>query len=184
VADLLAVVEIPKGSRNKYEYDPELGGFKLDRLLSSAAPYPADYGYIPDTLGGDGDVLDALICLTEPTFPGCLIPVRPLGMFKMRDEHGIDDKIICVPLSDPNWNAYEKLEDLPGLLRDEIEQFFSIYKDLEHKEVVVGGWCPRDAAVEEIEASRQRFRAAVRDREVGVYSGPGGKIPGRVRVKT
>jgi inorganic pyrophosphatase len=184
VADLLAVVEIPKGSRNKYEYDPELGGIRLDRLLSSAAPYPADYGYIPESLGLDGDALDALVCLTEPTFPGCLIEVRPVGMFKMRDEHGIDDKIICVPLSDPNWNSCEELDDLPALLRAEIEQFFSIYKDLENKEVVVGGWCPREAALEEIEASRVRFRDAVRDGEVGVYTGPGGKIPGRVRVKT
>jgi inorganic pyrophosphatase len=108
-APLIAVVEIPKGVRNKYEYDPELGGIKLDRLLMSAAPYPADYGYIPDTLGRDGDVLDALVCLTEPTFPGCLI--------KMRDEQGVDDKIICVPLADPNWNHYDELEDLPKLLR-------------------------------------------------------------------
>ena len=110
--ELIAVVEIPKGVRNKYEYDPELGGIKFDRLLMSAAPYPADYGYIPNTLGHDGDVLDALVCLTEPTFPGCLIPVKPVGLFKMRDEKGVDDKIICVPLADPNWNAMEALEDL------------------------------------------------------------------------
>jgi len=184
VADLLAVVEIPKGSRNKYEFDPELGGIKLDRLLSSAAPYPADYGFIPDSLGLDGDALDALVCLSEPTFPGCLIPVRPVGLFKMRDDHGIDDKIICVPLADPNWNEFEALDDLPALLRAEIEQFFSIYKDLEHKEVVVNGWCPREAAVEEIEAARKRFRDAVRDGEVDEYPAPGGKLPGRVRVKT
>jgi inorganic pyrophosphatase len=99
---LVAVIEIPKGGRNKYEYDPELGGIAFDRLLMSAAAYPADYGYIPDTLGCDGDVLDALVCLTEPTFPGCLIPVKPVAMFKMQDEQGVDDKIICVPLRDPN----------------------------------------------------------------------------------
>ena len=157
VADLLAVVEIPKGSRNKYEYDPVLGGIRLDRLLSSAAPYPADYGYIPDTLGGDGDVLDALVCLTEPTFPGCLIHVRPVGMFKMRDEHGMDDKIICVPLADPNWNAYDAIDQLPKLLREEINQFFTIYKDLEHKEVLVDGWCPREDAEREIAAARARY---------------------------
>jgi inorganic pyrophosphatase len=149
---LVAVVEIPKGGRNKYEYDRELGGIKFDRLLMSAASYPADYGYIPETLGRDGDELDVLVCLTEPTFPGCLIPVKPVGMFKMRDEKGIDDKIICVPLEDPNWNGYETLEDLPELLRLEIEQFFTIYK-----EVVVNGWCDVDAAVKEIEASRRRF---------------------------
>jgi inorganic pyrophosphatase len=176
--ELIAVVEIPKGVRNKYEYDPELGGIKLDRLLMSAAPYPADYGYIPDTLGRDGDVLDALVCLTEPTFPGCLIPVKPVGMFKMRDEKGVDDKIICVPLADPNWNHYDELEDLPELLRQEIEQFFSIYKDLEHKEVIVGGWCSREDALQEIDAARERFEREVRHGEVGEYRGPGGRLPG------
>jgi inorganic pyrophosphatase len=155
--DVIAVVEIPKGGRNKFEYDPELGGIKFDRLLMSAASYPTDYGYIRDTLGQDGDALDALVCLTEPTFPGCLIPVKPVGMFKMRDDKGIDDKIICVPLHDPYWNEYEELEDLPELLRNEIEQFFSIYKLLEDKEVMVNGWCPREAALAEIEASRERF---------------------------
>src|SRR4029077_15219671 len=116
----------------------------------SAATYPTDYGYIPDTLGKDGDALDALVCLTEPTFPGCLIPVKPVGMFKMRDEKGIDDKIICVPLHDPYWNRYERLEDLPLPLRQEIEQFFTIYKDLEGKEVEIQGWCALEAAEGEI----------------------------------
>lgn len=154
---VVAVVEIPKGTRNKYEYDAELGGIKFDRLLMSAANYPTDYGYIRDTLGNDGDELDALVCLTEPTFPGCLIPVKPVGMFKMRDEHGIDDKIICVPLEDPNWNHLEVLDDLPELLRAEIEQFFTIYKEIERKEVEVDGWRSREEAVEEIAASRRRF---------------------------
>lgn len=155
---LVCVVEIPKGGRNKYEYDPQLGGIKFDRLLMSAATYPTDYGYIRDTLGQDGDPLDALVCLQEPTFPGCLIPVKPLGMFRMRDEKGGDDKIICVPLHDPYWNIYEKLEDLPLLLRQEIEQFFSIYKDLEGKAVTVEGWCSVDEARAEIEAARMRAR--------------------------
>jgi inorganic pyrophosphatase len=161
-APLIAVVEIPKGVRNKYEYDPALGGIKFDRLLMTAATYPTDYGYIADTLGKDGDPLDALVCLTEPTFPGCLIPVKPVGMFKMRDEKGVDDKVICVPLADPNWNRYDRMEELPELLRLEIEQFFSIYKELEHKEVVVGGWCTSEDAVEEIAASRERFARAGR----------------------
>jgi inorganic pyrophosphatase len=165
---LIAVVEIPKGGRNKYEYDPELGGITFDRLLMSAAAYPADYGYIPDTLGCDGDVLDALVCLTEPTFPGCLIPVKPVAMFKMQDEKGIDDKIICVPLQDPNWNTHETLDDLPELLRKEIEQFFSIYKEIEEKDVVVDGWRPREEAIEEIEAARRRF----------------GEASGRTRIST
>jgi inorganic pyrophosphatase len=157
----VCVVEIPKGSRNKYEYDPELGGIKFDRLLASAATFPTDYGYIRDTLGLDGDPLDALVCLHEPTFPGCLIAVKPIGLFKMHDEKGADDKIICVPLRDPYWNHYEELDDLPLLLRQEIEQFFSIYKDLEPgKSVDVLGWRSRTEADEEIAVSRERHLAA------------------------
>jgi inorganic pyrophosphatase len=155
---LICVVEIPKGSRNKYEYDPELGGIVFDRLLMTAAVYPTDYGYLRDTLGLDGDPLDAMVCLTEPTFPGCLIPVKPVGLFKMRDEKGIDDKVICVPVSDPNWGGYDELDDLPELLRQEIEQFFSIYKDLEGKEVEVDGWRSRDEARHDIDAARRRYR--------------------------
>jgi inorganic pyrophosphatase len=147
----------------------------------SAASYPADYGYIPETLGCDGDMLDALVCLTEPTFPGCLIPVKPVGMFRMRDEKGMDDKIICVPLHDPNWNMHEDLDDLPELLRQEIEQFFSIYKELEHKEVVVNGWCPREQAVREIEESRERFARAVERDEIAEHRAPGGLAPRRHR---
>jgi inorganic pyrophosphatase len=177
-APLVAVVEIPKGVRNKYEYDPALGGIKFDRLLMTAATYPADYGYFPETLGKDGDPLDALVCLTEPTFPGCLIPVKPVGMFKMRDEKGVDDKIICVPLGDPNWNRYDRVEELPELLRQEIEQFFSIYKDLEHKEVVVGGWCSYEDALEEIAAAQDRFAREVQRGEAGEYRAPGGRVPG------
>ena len=151
------MVEIPKGGRNKYEYDPALGGIKFDRLLSTAASYPADYGFLRGTLGEDGDPLDALVCLSEPTFPGCLIPVKPLGLFRMRDEEGPDDKVICVPLGDPYWNVNQEIGDLPLLLRQEIEQFFSIYKDLEGKEVDIGGWATRAAADAEIAASRRRL---------------------------
>jgi inorganic pyrophosphatase len=157
---LVCVVEIPKGGRNKYEYDPQLGGIKFDRLLMSAATYPTDYGYLRGTLGLDGDPLDALVCLYEPTFPGCLIPVKPLGMFKMRDEKGIDDKVICVPLHDPYWNTYEELEQLPLPLREEIEQFFSIYKQLEPgKAVDISGWCSRAEAVREIDQAFARLAA-------------------------
>jgi inorganic pyrophosphatase len=160
-AALVCVVEIPKGTRNKYEYDPELGGIKFDRLLMSAATYPTDYGYLRDTLGQDGDPLDALVCLYEPTFPGCLIPVKPLGMFKMSDEAGADDKIVCVPLHDPYWNRYEEVGELPELLRAEIDQFFSIYKELEPgKEVKIEGWRSREEALEEIAAARERCRVA------------------------
>jgi inorganic pyrophosphatase len=156
---LVCVVEIPKGTRNKYEWDPELGGIKFDRLLMSAATYPTDYGYLRGTLGEDGDPLDALVCLYEPTFPGCLIAVKPVGMFMMHDEKGIDDKVICVPLHDPYWNHYEELEELPLPLRQEIEQFFTIYKDLEEgKTVTVDGWRSREEAILEIAASRVRLQ--------------------------
>ncbi len=155
----VCVVEIPKGSRNKYEFDEQLGGVKFDRLLMSAATYPTDYGYLRDTLALDGDALDALVCLTEPTFPGCLIPVKALGMFTMVDEKGPDDKVLCVPCNDPYWNGYQEVEQLPSLLRDEIEQFFSIYKTLEPRKFVeTGGWRPREEALAEIAESQRRFR--------------------------
>ncbi len=158
-SQLVCVVEIPKGSRNKYEFDPELGGIKFDRLLMSAATYPTDYGYLRGTLAEDGDPLDALVCLTEPTFPGCLIPVKAIGMFAMADEKGPDDKILCVPYHDPYWNGYDRIEDLPALLRAEIEQFFSIYKELEPRKFVeVGGWHSREEALAEIDASQRRLR--------------------------
>ena len=155
---LTIIVEIPKGSRNKYEWDHEANALKLDRFLFSSMVYPTDYGFVPDTLGLDGDPLDAMVCVSEPTFPGCWIDVKPIALFKMEDDKGIDDKVLCVPLKDPSWNKLEKLEDLAEQLRDEIAHFFSVYKDLEQKAVKVDGWYPREVAVEEIEASRVRFR--------------------------
>src|SRR3954470_13183953 len=107
---LICLVEIPKGSRNKYEYDHDLGGIKLDRFLFSSMVYPTDYGFIPDTLAEDGDPLDAMVCVSEATFPGCIIPVKPIALFKMRDDKGIDDKVLCVPLEDPAWNIFDKLD--------------------------------------------------------------------------
>lgn len=154
--ELTCFVEIPKGSRNKYEYDTRTGDIKLDRFLFSSMVYPTDYGFIPDTLGLDGDPLDAMVCVSEATFPGCVIPVKPIALFKMEDDKGIDDKILCVPLQDPAWNTLDVLEDLPKQLRDEIEHFFSVYKDLEQKTVRVDGWYPREAALEEIDAARKR----------------------------
>jgi inorganic pyrophosphatase len=150
-------VEIPKGSRNKYEYDADLGAIKLDRFLFSSMVYPTDYGYFPETLGEDDDPLDAMICVSEATFPGCVIEVKPIALFKMEDEHGIDDKILCVPCQDPGWNTLSSLEDLPDQLRDEIEHFFSVYKDLEQKKVTVDGWYSRDEAYKVIDEARERF---------------------------
>ncbi|MGI8438783.1 MAG: inorganic diphosphatase [Thermoleophilaceae bacterium] len=153
-------VEIPKGSRNKYEWDPELGGIKLDRLLFSSIVYPTDYGFIPDTLAEDGDELDVLVCVSEPTFPGCVIDAKPIALFKMADEKGPDHKILCVPSNDPTWSTLETLEDLAEPLTKEIRHFFSIYKDLEQKTSTVEGWFSREDAWEEIETSRRRFADA------------------------
>jgi inorganic pyrophosphatase len=151
---LLAYIEIPKGSRNKYEYDEGIGEVILDRFLSSSTVYPTDYGYLIGYRGRDGDPLDALVCVSEPTFPGCVIPVKPIALFKMSDEKGEDDKIICVPLHDPGWNFLEELEDMPETLRKEIPHFFSVYKDLEEKPVEVQGWRSREEALEVIEDAR------------------------------
>src|SRR6478752_5032955 len=147
------LVEIPKGSRNKYEWDEELQAIKLDRFLFASVVYPTDYGFIPQTLGEDGDPLDAMVTVSEPTFPGCVIPVKPIALFKMRDDKGVDDKVLCVPLEDPNWNAIEELDDLPLPLRDEISHFFSIYKTPEGKVVKVDGWFSREDAIRVIDES-------------------------------
>jgi inorganic pyrophosphatase len=152
------VIEIPKGSRNKYEYDKERGVIKFDRMLFSAMHYPSDYGFIPETLAQDADPLDALVLVWEPTFPGCHIESKPVGLFKMWDEKGSDEKILCVPVLDPLWNHIESLEDVPPHLLKEIEHFFRVYKDLEEKKVGIEGWEGRDAAIRIIEESRQRFR--------------------------
>ena len=125
------VVEIPAGSRNKYEYDHRHHLIRLDRRLFTATAYPADYGFVPDTLAEDGDPLDALVLLEDPTFPGCVVRVRVLGVFWMRDEKGPDAKLITVLEHDPNWDRVADLPDLPVHLLHEIEHFFSIYKDLE-----------------------------------------------------
>ena len=152
------MIEIPKGSRNKYEYDKEKRVLRFDRMLFSAVHYPSDYGFIPDTLAQDGDPLDALVLVWEPTFPGCLIEARPVGLFKMWDEKGPDEKILCVPVSDPLWNYIESLADVPPHLLKEIAHFFAIYKDLEEKKTGVEGWEDRDAAVKVIRESEHRYR--------------------------
>ncbi len=157
-SDFTCIIEIPKGSRNKYEWDEQRQRIVLDRFLFSSVVYPTDYGFIPETLGQDDDPLDVMCCVSEPTFPGCMIDVKPIALFRMEDDDGVDDKILCVPLSDPGWNTMESLEDLPKQLADELAHFFSIYKDLEQKNVTVDGWYSRQEAIEEIEASRARHR--------------------------
>ena len=144
-------VEIPKGQRNKYELDHATGRIRLDRMLFTSTRYPADYGYIEQTLGQDGDPLDALVLLEEPTFPGCLITCRALGMFRMTDEAGGDDKVLCVPATDPRMAHLVDIEDVSEFDRLEIQHFFETYKDLEPGKSVEGAeWVGREAAEAEI----------------------------------
>lgn len=134
------LIEIPKGSRNKYEYDFTLHKIRFDRLLFSSMMYPADYGFVPETLALDGDPLDVLVLGTEPTFPMCVMEVKPIGVFHMTDEKGPDEKLICVPINDPIWHGHNSLDDISSHRLKEIEHFFQVYKDLEKKKVDVGGW--------------------------------------------
>jgi inorganic pyrophosphatase len=167
---LTCIVETPKGSRNKYEYDEQLGRVKLDRFLSSSVVYPTDYGFVPDTLSEDGDTLDALICVSEATFPGCAIEVKPVALLEMEDEHGRDNKVVCVPHGDPAWNDVDDVDDLPQQLRDEITQFFSTYKELEPgKHSHTSGWLGYRDALAATRAARDRFQdhAQARDNQRG-----------------
>jgi inorganic pyrophosphatase len=156
--DVEVVIEIPKGQRNKYEVDHETGRIRLDRMLFTSTRYPADYGFIEDTLAGDGDPLDALVLLEEPTFPGCLIEARVVGMFKMRDEKGPDDKVLCVPAHDPRMEHLRDIHHISEFERLEIQHFFEVYKELEPGKTVEGAnWADRAAAEAEVEASRKRY---------------------------
>lgn len=152
------VIEIPKGQRNKYEMDHESGRIRLDRMLFTSTRYPADYGFVEHTLAEDGDPLDALVLLEEPTFPGCLIKCRAIGMFRMRDEKGKDDKVLCVPATDPRVAHLRDITDVPEFDRLEIQHFFQVYKALEPgKEVEAARWVGKREADDEIEVSRKRL---------------------------
>jgi len=155
IVDVL--VEIPRGSRQKYELDKTTGRLRLDRVLFSSVHYPADYGFIVDTLGGDGDPLDALVVVEEPTFPGCILPARPSGTLGMRDEKGDDEKILAVPTGDPRFAEVRDLKDLsPHWLR-EIENFFATYKELEDKRPPkISGWHGASVARRLIAKARER----------------------------
>ena len=151
------IVEIPQGQRNKYEMDHETGRIRLDRMLFTSTRYPADYGFIEGTLADDGDPLDALVLLQEPTFPGCVIRCRAVAMFRMRDENGADDKVLCVPATDPRMTQIRDINDIAEFDRLEIQHFFEVYKELEPGKLVEAtGWADREAAVSEIEAARDR----------------------------
>jgi inorganic pyrophosphatase len=160
------VVEIPKGQRNKYEVDHETGRIRLDRMLFTATRYPADYGFIEGTLADDGDPLDALVLLEEPTFPGCLISCRAIGMFRMRDENGADDKVLCVAATDPRMAHLSDIDDVSAFDQLEIRHFFEVYKALEPgKSVEASSWTGRAEADAEIEACRRRLADARQHRE-------------------
>lgn len=154
-------IEIPKGQRNKYEVDHETGRVRLDRYLYTPMAYPADYGFIEDTLGEDGDPLDAMVLLPQPVFPGVLVTARPVGMFRMTDEAGGDDKVLCVPAGDHRWDHLNDIGDVPAFELDAIKHFFMHYKDLEPgKFVEAADWVGRAQAEAEIQRSIERFAAS------------------------
>jgi inorganic pyrophosphatase len=157
---LHCLIEIPKGSRNKYQWDEALGGIKLERFLFSSVVYPTDYGFVPDTRSPKGEPLDAMVAVHEPTFPGCVIGVRLVGVLRTEDDEGQDDKLLCVPCDDPGWEQIADLDDVPERMRVEIEHFFAIYKEPEGREVTVHGWEDAAVARELLREARDRFRAA------------------------
>jgi inorganic pyrophosphatase len=157
---LNAIVEIPRGSRNKYELDKPTGLIRFDRLLYSAVHYPGDYGFFPRTLADDGDPLDVVVMVTAPTFPDCLLEVRPLGVFSMRDEKGLDEKVLAVPTKDPLYDDYRGLADVPRHFLREVEHFFAIYKELEGVRTDTMGWQELDEVVRILQESRDRYAAS------------------------
>lgn len=153
-----AIVEIPKGSRNKYEYEKDLGTYALDRVLHSPSMYPGDYGFIPQTLYDDGDPMDVLVLMGEETFTGCAIKARPVALMRMNDNGEKDDKILAVPADDPNFDDIEDKDDLPSHQLKEIAQFFRTYKDLEEgKEVEVTGWDGKEKALKAVNHSIELY---------------------------
>ncbi|HXE58207.1 MAG TPA: inorganic diphosphatase [Gemmatimonadales bacterium] len=149
-----AVIEIPANERNKYELDKQLGIFRLDRVLHSAVHYPGDYGFLPRTLGDDGDPLDVLVLMTIPVFTGCLVDARPIGLFHLVDRGVADEKVLAVPVGDPYSDGIHELRDLPGHALKEIEHFFQVYKDLEGTRTETRGF-------EGAEAARRAILAAM-----------------------
>jgi len=155
--DVDVVIEIPQGSRNKYEMDHTTGRIRLDRMLFTSTVYPLDYGYIDNTLAEDGDPLDALVWLDDPTFPGCVVTVRPVAVFWMTDEKGPDAKVLTVPAADPRRGGVRDLADVPPYLTAEIGHFFDIYKELEPgKSADVRGWMNRNEAERVIKEAQLR----------------------------
>lgn len=163
-ANVMALIEIPRGSRNKYEFDEATGRFYLDRVLYSSVHYPTDYGYIPETLAGDGDPLDVLVLVQEPTFPGCMIRARVLGGLDMQDEKGSDFKVLAVPVGDPRFAHLHRLSEIGDHWLREIETFFATYKLLEPKQTEVLGWHDVEETLQMVMECRARFAAAQESR--------------------
>jgi inorganic pyrophosphatase len=158
---VLCIVEIPKGSRNKYEWDEERRLILFDRFLSSSVVFPTDYGFVAESLGPDGeDPLDVLVAVSEPTFPGCGVMAKPVAVLELRDQGETEPKVLCVPCEDPNWQDIDGLDDLPDQLIEEIAHFFVAYKKREGHEVEVVGWSSREDAAKVIDEARERFRRA------------------------
>lgn len=155
---LNVLIEIPGGSKNKYEFDKDMGAMALDRVLYASVQYPYDYGFVPNTLAGDGDPLDGMVIMDQPTFPGCVITVRPLGMLKMIDGGDPDEKLLCVPVKDPRYANVHSLEDVAQHRRDEIAEFFATYKRLERKETIIEGWEGLEATHKIIEQSIKAYK--------------------------
>ncbi len=153
-----AFIEIPKGSQNKYEFDKEAGVFRLDRVLYSPMHYPTEYGYIRDTLAEDGDPLDVMVLTTYPTFPGCVIETRVVGVLVMSDDKGQDEKLLGVAETDPRFAHVQTLEDVPPHILKEIAHFFEVYKDLEGKETKVEGWKGREDAERILQEAIARYK--------------------------
>ncbi len=153
-----AFIEIPAGSQNKYEYDKEAGVFRLDRVLYSPMHYPTEYGYLENTLALDGDPLDILVLTTFPTFPGCVITSRVIGVLIMSDDKGQDEKLLGVPVDDPRWDGVNSLDDIPPHKLKEIAHFFQVYKDLENKETKIEGWEGPEKAAQLIDECLERYQ--------------------------
>ncbi|WP_018922194.1 inorganic diphosphatase [Salsuginibacillus kocurii] len=153
-----ALIEIPTGSQNKYEFDKDKGVFKLDRVLFSSMFYPAEYGYLEDTLALDDDPLDILVLVTNPTFPGCMIESRVIGYLNMIDDGEEDQKLIAVPVEDPRFEQITSLKDVPQHKLDEIAHFFKTYKDLENKKTEIGGWEDAEAAAQLVDECIERYK--------------------------
>jgi inorganic pyrophosphatase len=157
--DFMAVIEIPKGSKNKYELDKETGVLMLDRILHTSTHYPANYGFIPRTYGDDRDPLDVLVLCSEPIAPMTLVRCYPIGVIRMLDQGRLDDKIICIPFSDPTYNEYSDINELPKHVFEEMSHFFQVYKALEGKQTTAGEVQDRAVAVEVIRKARNDYRA-------------------------